>query len=129
MDLVAATLADGPGRVFTERFGAAPAPAPPPAPSAPPPSIVEETVAIHLGNKRITVPRHPDETVLQSARRGGLAPPFSCESGTCATCIARLVTGEVKMRNNEILTDDEVADGYILTCQSVPQTSVSVRYE
>jgi ferredoxin len=60
----------------------------------------------------------------------GMAPPFSCESGTCATCMARLVDGSVKMHVNDVLTDDEVADGWVLTCQSVPtSTAVHVIYE
>jgi 3-ketosteroid 9alpha-monooxygenase subunit B len=88
------------------------------------------TVTIVLRKQRISVPRRPGETLLESARRGGLAPPFSCESGTCATCLAKLVSGSVTMRVNEVLTDDEVADGYVLTCQGVPASpSVSVRYE
>ena len=55
----------------------------------------------------------------------GMSPPFSCESGNCATCMARLVEGTVTMHVNNALTDDEVAEGWVLTCQSVP-TSPSV---
>lgn len=118
MELVETAL-PGPGRVFSERFGAIAAPA-----------ETGGTVTIRLGNKRVSVPRRPDETLLESARRAGLAPPFSCESGTCATCIATLTEGKVRMRVNEILTDEELADGYVLTCQGVPESeSVSVRYE
>ena len=130
MALVESALA-GPGGVFSERFGSKPLPArgaiaAPKAPEAAP----EGTVTIRLGNKRVTVPRRPDETLLESARRAGLAPPFSCEAGNCATCIARLTDGTVRMRVNDALTDEEVADGYVLTCQSVPETpSVTVRYE
>jgi ferredoxin len=88
------------------------------------------TVTITLGNKRISVPRRDDETLLESARRGGLTPPFNCEAGNCATCIAKLTDGSVKMRVNDVLTDEEIADGWVLTCQSVPVTdSVTVRYE
>ena len=52
--------------------------------------------------------------------------PFSCEAGSCATCMAKLVEGTVSMHVNNALTDDEVAEGWILTCQAVP-TSPSVR--
>jgi ferredoxin len=70
------------------------------------------------------------ETLLESARRAGLAPPFSCEQGNCGTCMARLIEGNATMRANEVLEDDEIADGYILTCQGVPDTpSVTVHYE
>jgi ferredoxin-NADP reductase len=117
----------GPGRVFGESFDVVAPPAGP-KPGAPP--RLDGTVTVVLGSKRIQVPRHQDETLLESARRGGLAPPFSCEAGNCATCIARLTDGRVTMRVNDVLEDDEVADGYVLTCQSVPETrSVTVVYE
>jgi len=88
------------------------------------------TVTIRLGNKRVSVPRRPNETLLESARRGGLAPPFSCEAGNCASCLARLTAGTATMRVNDALTEEEVADGYVLTCQAVPDSaSVTVRYE
>jgi ferredoxin-NADP reductase len=125
MALVARSL-PGPGQVFSERFDA-----PTAAPTAPaPPAAVEGTITIHLGRRKVTVPRQPDETLLESARRAGLAPPFSCEAGNCATCIARLTAGAVTMRANDVLEEDEIADGYVLTCQSVPDTpDVTVRYE
>ena len=88
------------------------------------------TVTIVLDRKKVSVTRVPGETLLESARRAGLAPPFSCEAGNCGTCMARLVEGSVTMRCNEALDADEVADGYVLTCQGVPDTdSVTVLYE
>jgi ferredoxin len=88
------------------------------------------TVTIVLGRKRETLSQHSGETLLQSARRAGLSPPFSCESGHCATCMARITEGEVKMRVNDALEDDEVANGWALTCQSEPVTPhVTVVYE
>jgi len=59
-----------------------------------------------------------------------MAPPFSCESGSCATCMAKLVEGTVSMFVNNALTDDELDEGWVLTCQSVPTSpSVHVVYE
>ncbi|WP_406472545.1 2Fe-2S iron-sulfur cluster-binding protein [Streptomyces sp. NBC_01615] len=88
------------------------------------------TVSIVLAGKRHTVPQHPGETLLESARRAGLFPPFSCESGNCATCIAHVTEGEAKMRVNNALDDDEVAEGWVLTCQGEPVTPhVTVVYE
>ena len=79
---------------------------------------------------RITVAGRPGETLLESARRGGLPPPFSCEAGNCGTCIAKLTEGTATMRVNDALDDDEVADGYVLTCQAVPDTArVAVTYD
>lgn len=88
------------------------------------------TVTIHLDRKKVSVPRVPGETLLESARRAGLEPPFNCEAGNCGTCMARLVEGHATMRVNDALDPDEVAEGYILTCQGVPDTeSITVRYE
>jgi 3-ketosteroid 9alpha-monooxygenase subunit B len=88
------------------------------------------TVTIHLERKKVSVPQVAGETLLETARRAGLSPPFSCEAGNCGTCMARLTEGSATMRTNDVLEDDELADGYILTCQAVPDTpSVTVQYE
>jgi len=88
------------------------------------------TVCIVLAGRRHTVPQHAGETLLESARRAGLSPPFSCEAGNCATCIAQVTEGEAKMRANNALDDDEIADGWVLTCQGEPVTPhVTVVYE
>jgi len=131
MELVEDAL-PGPGRVFSERFGAAPAPAPAPARAvaAAEPSEDQGTVTIVLGNRRVSVPKRPNETLLQSARRAGLTPPFSCEAGNCATCMAKVTEGSATMRVNDALTEEEVDEGYVLTCQGVPdEGSVTVHYE
>ncbi|XVQ14839.1 2Fe-2S iron-sulfur cluster-binding protein [Spirillospora sp. CA-255316] len=90
----------------------------------------EGTVTIVLDGKRRTVPQHAGETLLESARRAGLTPPFSCEAGNCATCIAQITQGEAKMRVNNALDDDEVTEGLVLTCQGEPVTpEITVVYE
>jgi len=133
MSVVTSAL-PGPGKVFIEDFDAAPAPiadseAPEPA-STETVGDVEGTITIHLDRKKATVPRVAGETLLESARRAGMSPPFSCEAGNCGTCMARLSEGSATMRANDALMDDEVEDGYVLTCQAVPDTpSVTVHYE
>lgn len=124
MDIVEEAL-PGPGKVFSERFGGAAR-----KPEDEPGGEVRGTVTILLGRKKATVPRHENETLLESARRAGLTPPFSCEAGNCATCMALVKDGAAKMRVNDALTDDEVAEGYVLTCQGVPTSeSITVQYE
>lgn len=59
--------------------------------------------------------------ILDSARAAGMPAPFACKAGVCATCRARVVSGEVEMAARYGLTDEEVAAGYVLTCQSVPR--------
>jgi ferredoxin-NADP reductase len=88
------------------------------------------TVTIHLERKKASVPQVAGEKLLETARRAGLAPPFSCEAGNCGTCLARLTEGSATMRTNDVLEDDEIAEGYILTCQGVPDSpTVTVHYE
>jgi len=147
MDLVESAL-PGPGRAFSERFGPAPgnntpasddsnqqddnvtATSPPTtAPPAQHDDANEDTVTIILGKKKKTVPRHTGETLLETARRAGLTPPFSCEAGNCGTCIATLTEGTATMRVNDALTDDEVTEGFVLTCQAIPDATVTVDYE
>ena len=87
-------------------------------------------VTILLDRQKVSVPRMAGETLLESARRAGLTPPFSCEAGNCGTCMAKLTEGSATMRVNDALMDDEVDDGYVLTCQAVPDTAnVTVDYE
>ena len=61
-------------------------------------------------------------SILDSARAAGLAPPYACKAGVCATCRARLVRGKVSMAANYGLSAEEIANGYVLTCQAVPLT-------
>lgn len=81
-------------------------------------------VTVELAGKVVTAPHREGLTVLQIARSLGLSPPSQCEAGNCATCMAKLVEGTVRMHVNDVLTDDEVADGWILTCQSEPTSPV-----
>ena len=59
--------------------------------------------------------------ILDSARLAGLPAPYACKAGVCATCRARVVSGEVEMAARYGLSDEEIAAGYVLTCQSVPK--------
>jgi ring-1,2-phenylacetyl-CoA epoxidase subunit PaaE len=58
--------------------------------------------------------------ILDSARQSGMPAPYACKAGVCATCRARVVTGKVTMAARYGLSDEEVASGYILTCQAIP---------
>ncbi|WP_420640068.1 2Fe-2S iron-sulfur cluster-binding protein [Candidatus Poriferisocius sp.] len=86
-------------------------------------------VTILYRGKQVTMGYVEGDTVLETARRAGFRPPFSCEAGNCATCMAFLKEGSVTMRANDALEPDEVEEGWILTCQSVPDTDVVVDYD
>ncbi len=86
------------------------------------PDIVSTVRVILDGNNfEFTLPAHGD-TILDAAMKAGADLPFSCKGGVCCTCRAKLVEGEVMMEVNYALEADEVAQGYILTCQSHPQS-------
>jgi ferredoxin len=93
-------------------------------------TALPEEVTVILGGKKTVVHYQPGDTLLEAARRGGLRPPFSCEAGNCATCMAFLKEGSVRMRANNALTPEEVEEGWVLTCQSLPSgETVTVEYE
>ncbi len=71
-----------------------------------------------------------DQPVLNACLDHGLDAPYSCQGGICSTCIARITDGKAEMRQNQILTDDEIDEGLILTCQAHPLTSrLTVDYD
>lgn len=71
-----------------------------------------------------------EANILDSAREAGLPAPFACKAGVCATCRAKVTRGKVEMAARYGLTDEEIAAGYVLTCQSVPVgEGVAVDYD
>jgi ring-1,2-phenylacetyl-CoA epoxidase subunit PaaE len=87
------------------------------------------TVSVTLDGRTRKVP-FSEGNILDSARAAGLPAPFACKAGVCATCRAKVTTGKVEMAARYGLTDEEVAEGYVLTCQSVPASGdVAVDYD
>jgi ferredoxin-NADP reductase len=111
-----------PDRVFIERF-VLPEPAPALAAVEGAPT---ESIVFRLARQETRVPYQAGDTILDTARRGGLNPPFSCEQGNCATCMAHLDEGAATMRVNNALDPDEVDEGWVLTCQGLPTSATLV---
>ena len=86
----------------------------------------DETVEIEFTldglSSRVESPVAANEAILDAALRVRADVPFACAGGVCGTCRARLIEGDVRMTQNYALEPDELARGYILTCQSHPQT-------
>ena len=88
----------------------------------------EVTVVLDGRATPLTLPR--DIPVLDAAQRVRGDLPFACKGGVCGTCRAKVTAGEVTMRRNYALEDDEVAAGYVLTCQSLPTSdAVTIDYD
>ena len=66
------------------------------------------------------------QSVLEASLKQDIDAPYSCQGGICSSCIARITEGQAEMRQNNILTDNEVAEGLILTCQAHPTSDTIV---
>ena len=84
----------------------------------------EVTIVLDGRTTPMTLPRN--RPILDSAQRIRGDLPFACKGGVCGTCRARVTSGEVTMRRNFALEDDEVEAGFVLTCQSLPTSDAVV---
>ena len=103
------------------------------------PADIEEETEASSGNTQITIIVDDEttsfempqkQTILEAALDNDLDAPYSCQGGICSSCLARVTEGEAIMRQNNILTESEVAEGLILTCQAHPTSaSITVDYD
>jgi ring-1,2-phenylacetyl-CoA epoxidase subunit PaaE len=85
---------------------------------------------IKLDGISFDVPIYNENTVLDAALDAGADLPFACKGGVCCTCRAKLVEGKIEMAVNYSLTEEEVNNGFILTCQATPLTErIAIDYD
>jgi ring-1,2-phenylacetyl-CoA epoxidase subunit PaaE len=110
-------------KIHSERFALDQA-APPPAVHVAAATEASTLVTIRMDgrSKQFEMPRNGAMSVLDAAGQAGIELPFSCKAGVCSTCRTHLSSGQVEMRHNYALEESELADGFILACQSVPTT-------
>ena len=90
----------------------------------------DTTITIIVDDETETFTMPQKKSVLEAALANKIDAPYSCQGGICSTCIARIKEGSAEMRKNQILTDGEIADGLILTCQAHPTTAtLTVDYD
>ncbi|MFJ8579130.1 1,2-phenylacetyl-CoA epoxidase subunit PaaE [Micromonospora sp. NPDC093277] len=114
--------------VRTELFHVDAPPEPVRRPTAEPGAGAEVTIVLDGRSSSFTMGR--DERVLDAALKVRGELPYACKGGVCSTCKAKVVSGEVTMARNYALEPDELAAGYVLTCQSSPLTDkLTVDYD
>lgn len=110
-------------RVHIERFGVAPQAGGAVVHEAKPGDAEQAKVVIIRDGLKREIDFHKDQpSILDAASAAGLEVPFSCTSGVCGTCRAKLLEGQVRMERNFALDKAEVAGGFVLTCQAHPTT-------
>jgi ring-1,2-phenylacetyl-CoA epoxidase subunit PaaE len=88
------------------------------------------TIHVKLYGKEYDIEVESQESILEAGIKNNIDPPYACQIAACCTCRAKLRSGKVHMESREALTDDEIEEGYILTCQAHPLTSdVFVDYD
>ncbi|MFT4669664.1 MAG: ring-1,2-phenylacetyl-CoA epoxidase subunit PaaE [Flavobacteriaceae bacterium] len=86
----------------------------------------DTTITIIVDDETETFTMPQNKSILEAALANKIDAPYSCQGGICSTCIARIKEGKAEMRKNQILTDSEIADGLILTCQAHPTSATLI---
>ncbi len=87
-------------------------------------------VTVIVDGDETTFEMSSKQTILEAALKQGLDAPYSCQGGICSSCLARITKGTAQMKKNSILTDGEIAEGLILTCQAQPTSKeISINYD
>ena len=88
------------------------------------PSNGQTQLSVLLDDEEFSLTMDKKTAVLDAVLKADIDAPYSCQGGICSTCIARITEGKAEMAKNQILTDSEIAEGFVLTCQAHPTTQI-----
>lgn len=87
-------------------------------------------ITILVDSEETTFEMSQKQTILEAALKHGLDVPYSCQGGICSSCICKVTEGTVTMKKNQILTEEEIAEGLTLSCQALPtSSSIKVNFD
>ncbi|MCC6514715.1 MAG: 2Fe-2S iron-sulfur cluster binding domain-containing protein [Chitinophagales bacterium] len=86
-------------------------------------------VKVILDGNKYDIKVSEGETILEAAINANIDPPYACRVAACCSCKAKLIDGKVEMDDDEPLTEEELDEGFILTCQSHPKTNCTINYD
>jgi len=93
-------------------------------------SVEKVQLTVVYDDEQETFEMSGDKTILDAALEKDLDVPYSCQGGVCTSCMAKVIEGRAIMESNSVLTEDEIEDGFVLTCQAHPVTEkVVVDYD
>ena len=87
-------------------------------------------VTLILDGEEVSFEMSRDEVVLDIALSKGIDVPYSCQGGFCLTCMGKIEEGKADMIENQLLSEEEINDGCLLTCQAVPKSeTLKINYD